>query len=164
MDVNGPIAWGLMGLLFVMAFFGMEAAAWIIHRYIMHGPLWVLHRSHHEPRQGVFERNDWFAVIFSTPAIVAIYFGLRDQSMLLPIGIGISLYGVAYFWAHDVLVHRRIKLMPVPKAGYLRRLHEAHMLHHVVHERDGAVSFGFLYAPSTEHLRRRLAVRRRETR
>ncbi|MGF1456546.1 MAG: sterol desaturase family protein [Alphaproteobacteria bacterium] len=149
-----------MGLLFVMAFFGMEAAAWIIHRYIMHGPLWVLHRSHHEPRQGPFERNDWFAVLFSLPAVAAIFVGFRGVDWLLPIGFGISAYGLAYVLAHDVLVHRRIRLLGVPKSGYLARLHEAHMLHHAVRERTGGVSFGFLYAPDTQHLRRMLDARK----
>ncbi len=152
--------WGLALGLFLAAFFGMEAAAWLIHRYIMHGPLWVLHRSHHEPRTGPFERNDWFAVIFSLPAIVAIFIGLRGTDWLVPIGVGISAYGVAYFLAHDVLVHRRLKLLPVPKSGYLARLHEAHMLHHAVRGRTGCVSFGFLYAPTPSHLRRLLDDRK----
>jgi hypothetical protein len=31
----------------------------------MHGFLWVLHKSHHEPRKGAFELNDLFGFIFA---------------------------------------------------------------------------------------------------
>ena len=32
----------------------------VSHKYAMHGFLWVLHKSHHQPRHGNFERGDWF--------------------------------------------------------------------------------------------------------
>ncbi len=37
-------------LVFAAALVGMEGVAWATHRWLMHGPLWVLHRSHHAPR------------------------------------------------------------------------------------------------------------------
>ncbi len=148
-------------LLFLGAMVAMEGAAWIIHRTIMHGPLWVLHSSHHHPRRGVFERNDLFAVLFSLPAMIAIYLGLRDIPWLLPVGFGMSAYGLAYFLVHDVIIHRRLDWLPTPRSGYLARLHEAHMLHHSVRGRDNTVSYGFLYAPSIAHLRALLSARHR---
>ena len=39
-------------LLFAGALAGMELVAWVTHRYLMHGPLWFLHASHHRPREG----------------------------------------------------------------------------------------------------------------
>ena len=42
--------------------------------------------------------------------------------------------------------------------AYLRRLVEAHHLHHAVRGREGCVSFGFLYAPPLPVLRERLKV------
>ena len=37
----------------------MEFWAWFMHRVVQHGPLWVLHRSHHvRPSPRPFERND----------------------------------------------------------------------------------------------------------
>lgn len=153
-------SWILNAALFLGAFFAMEGAAWVIHRYVMHGPMWFWHRSHHEPRTGLFELNDLFAVVFSLPAILGIYLGLREIPALLPIGFGITAYGIAYFLVHDGMVHRRVNVGSVPREGYLGRLHEAHMLHHVVHSRDGAVSFGFLFAPKISHLRELLARRR----
>ena len=45
----------------VVAFLFMEGVAWFTHKYVMHGFLWVWHRSHHTPRTGMFELNDLFA-------------------------------------------------------------------------------------------------------
>ena len=67
-------------VLFPAAFAFMEGFAWFTHKYVMHGFMWVWHRSHHEPRHGVFELNDLFAAVFATPAIVAIYFGVHGYA------------------------------------------------------------------------------------
>jgi beta-carotene 3-hydroxylase len=134
-------------LLFVLTFLGMEGLAWWMHRYLMHGPLWVLHESHHRPRQSRFERNDLFGVLFAVPSIVLIYLGTHGHALLLPVGVGMTAYGLAYFVFHDVVVHRRVRHSFVPKEGYLRRIVRAHLIHHRTLTRDGAVSFGFLYAP-----------------
>ncbi len=155
--------WMIYAGVFFGAFLAMEGVAWVVHRYVMHGFMWFWHKSHHEPHNDALEQNDWFAVLFSLPAIVGIYFGLRGYPVLLALGLGVTAYGFFYFLAHDVLVHRRVKILPVPKKGYLARLHEAHMLHHVVRSRDGAVSFGFLYAPKPSHLRALLDRKRQET-
>lgn len=145
----------------------MEAVAWITHRYVMHGWLWSLHRSHHEPRTGAFERNDWFAVIFSLPSIALIYIGVNHWLPALAAGVGIFLYGAIYFFFHDVLVHRRIDVGLRPKKGYLARVVQAHRLHHAVESKDGCVSFGFIFAPSPQRLKRMLqeteGVKRRAT-
>ena len=135
----------------------MEGVAWAMHRYIMHGPLWCLHRSHHGPRTRLFELNDTFGLFFSSLSIILIYFGLRGYPALLGVGIGMVVYGAIYFLLHDVLVHRRVRLPIVPKSGYLRRVYQAHHIHHACHERDGAVSFGFAFVPTVEHLRARFA-------
>ena len=51
-------------LIFLAAFAGMEAVAYYTHKYVMHGFLWSLHKSHHSPREGIFELNDLFAFYF----------------------------------------------------------------------------------------------------
>lgn len=134
----------------------MEGVAWASHRYVMHGFLWSLHRSHHEPRRGAFERNDWFAAIFSLPSIALIYAGVNYWPPALPAGIGILGYGLIYFLFHDILVHRRIDLGLRPRSGYLARVVQAHRLHHAVESKEGCVSFGFILAPSPRHLKRLL--------
>jgi beta-carotene 3-hydroxylase len=61
-----------------------------------------------------------------------------------------------YFVAHDGLVHGRWPFRYVPKSGYLKRLYQAHRMHHAVDGKEGAVSFGFLYAPPVDDLKRQL--------
>jgi beta-carotene 3-hydroxylase len=125
----------------------MEAVAWLMHRYLMHGPLWFLHESHHRPRAGWFERNDLFGIFFSVPSIVLIWYGTRGWPLLLAIGCGMTLYGFLYFVFHDVIVHRRLRIAWRPGGRYMQRIIRAHLIHHRTLTRDGAVSFGFLYAP-----------------
>ncbi len=141
-------------LLFVGALATMELVAYLTHKYLMHGPLWFLHASHHVPHKNWFEWNDLFGVFFATPAIVLIYLGRYHYPPLLWIGLGITAYGFCYFGFHDIIVHRRLPLRIHPKSRYMRRIIHAHLIHHSTHERDGAVSFGFLYARSADKLKR----------
>ena len=142
--------------LVLAAFAFMEGFAWFTHRYVMHGFMWVWHKSHHEPREGAFELNDLFAVVFATPAIVAIWLGVNtDMTWLLPVGIGITAYGAVYFLFHDGLVHRRWA-MPKAKSAYWKRLIQAHRFHHAVNTKDGCVSYGFLIAPPVRKLKEQL--------
>jgi len=150
--------WTIAGVFF-LSFAGMEACACLTHRYIMHGPLWFIPQTHHRPRQGIFELNDLFGLLFGAIAAPLFYYGLQGQPVLLGIGLGMTGYGIAYFLVHDVLVHRRVSHRFTPARGYLRRVHQAHHMHHAVRERDGAVSFGFLMAPRPETLAKKLKNR-----
>ncbi len=132
--------------LCVATFVAMEGVAFLMHKHLMHGPLWVLHESHHRPREGHFEANDLFGVFFAIPSIVLIYLGTHGQPLALAVGVGMTAYGAAYFGFHDVVVHRRIRHSYVPRSAYLRRIVKAHLVHHKTLTREGAVSFGFLYA------------------
>ena len=134
--------------LFFLTFIGMEGFAYLVHKHVMHGGLWVLHESHHRPRQSAwFERNDLFGIVFAMPAIALIYLGTRGHPPLLAVGLGMTAYGAAYFGFHDVIVHRRIRHSWAPKSAYMRRIVRAHLIHHKTLTKEGAVSFGFLYAP-----------------
>ncbi len=134
----------------------MEAFAYYAHKYVMHGFMWSWHQSHHEPHDNVFEKNDLFAVVFSIPSIALIYIGVHYVAPLLYVGIGIAIYGFIYVMFHDVIVHQRIKA-PLPReSAYLKRIIQAHRLHHAVHTKEGTVSFGFLYAPPVDQLRAEL--------
>lgn len=139
--------------LFFVAFLGMEGVAYLTHKYLMHGSLWCLHKSHHRPRRGLFELNDLFGVFFSLPSIALIYVGVNHYPPLLWLGLGMTAYGAVYFVFHDVIVHRRIRLSYKAKSRYMKRIIRAHWIHHSTRERDGAVSFGFIYAPPVETLR-----------
>ena len=149
--------------LFLGALAFMEGFAWFMHKHVMHGFMWVWHKSHHEPREGAFELNDLFAVVFAAPAIVAIWLGVNTSlTWALPVGLGITAYGAIYFLFHDGLVHKRFP-MPRPKSEYWKRLIQAHRFHHAVHTKDGCVSFGFLMAPPVRRLKEELKARGVET-
>ena len=100
-------------LITLLTFILMEGATWLIHKYVMHGFLWVLHRDHHDhSSDGAFERNDYFFVIFAIPTIALMYFGsLEGYNYLFFIGLGIMLYGMAYFFVHDIFIHQRLKVL-----------------------------------------------------
>lgn len=138
----------------------MEAIAWSVHRHVMHGPGWRWHRSHHEPRRGLFETNDLYALVFAGLSLLLFSVLARLWPPFWWVGVGTLIYGGLYLILHDGLVHRRLGFRRKPKSAYLKRLVQAHRLHHCVRERDGAVSFGFLYAPPVRNLRRRLRGRR----
>ena len=46
----GSMPWYLGLLLFVATILAMEGVAYVAHRWVMHGPGWFLHASHHRPR------------------------------------------------------------------------------------------------------------------
>jgi len=154
-------AWFINLLAAVAAFAAMEGVAWFTHRYIMHGPLWALHRSHHEPRRGAFELNDLFAFWFAGIAVALFWAGAAfEVPALWWAAVGATVYGAVYAFVHDGLVHQRWGTRFIPRGGYAKRLVQAHKLHHAVHERHGAVSFGFLWAADVRRLKAQLASRR----
>ncbi len=146
--------WFLLFLIFAATVVAMELFAYVMHRWVMHGPGWFLHESHHRARTGPFELNDLYAAIFAVPSIALIYLGVHggwgDETTA--VGAGIAAYGAIYFGFHDWIVHRRLPHRIVPKSEYFKRIVQAHRLHHVVESREGAVSFGFLWAPPLDEL------------
>jgi beta-carotene 3-hydroxylase len=139
-------------VLFVATVVAMEGIAYLMHKYLMHGPLWFLHESHHRRERGRFELNDLFGLFFAIPSIILIYLGTHGSPPLLAIGLGMTAYGAIYFGFHDVIVHHRIRHGIRPKNLYLQRIIKAHHIHHATREKDGAVSFGFIYAPPIDRL------------
>ncbi|ASZ14950.1 sterol desaturase family protein [Chitinophaga pendula] len=134
----------LLVSLGVFAF--MEVIAWASHRYIMHGFLWSLHRDHHQPHHGTLEKNDWFAVIFSIPCILLFWAGMYyNNNWLNAVAAGILLYGMAYFFVHDIIVHQRIKIFSRSRNKYVRAIRWAHKMHHRHIGATQGESFGFLY-------------------
>jgi len=149
--------------LFVATVAAMEVVAYAAHRWLMHGPGWVLHKSHHRSRHGAFEANDLYAVMFAMPSIVLLFGGvnLGWGGWAIWAGAGIAAYGAIYFGFHDVIVHRRIGHRYVPRSAYMKRIVQAHRLHHATDTREGSVSFGFLWAPRAEALKAELVARDR---
>jgi beta-carotene 3-hydroxylase len=132
----------------------MEGFAYVMHRWVMHGPGWFLHKSHHRPRTGRFELNDLYGVIFAVPSIVLIYGGVQAGwgDWATAVGVGIATYGAIYFGFHDVIVHKRVGHTYVPRSTYMKRIVQAHRLHHALESKQHGISFGFLVAPPIDVL------------
>ena len=155
------IVFGL--LLFFLTIAVMEAVAYASHRWVMHGPGWFLHESHHRARIGFWEKNDWYFVIYALPSIALLIGGTSGLlgTWAIWTGAGIAAYGAIYLGFHDVIVHKRFDSGYVPRWSYMKRIVQAHRIHHIVETKDGTVSFGFLIAPAPEDLKAQLAARGR---
>ena len=139
----------LLNILIVIAtFFFMEFVAWFTHKYVMHGFLWVLHKDHHIPEPGVFEKNDSFFLLFAVPSFLLFLFGsLNSFNFLFYIGLGILLYGIAYFLVHEVLIHQRLKWFKRTNNVYFKSLRKAHKIHHKRLTKEDGECFGMLIVP-----------------
>jgi beta-carotene 3-hydroxylase len=153
-------------LIVIATILAMEAVAWASHRYVMHGFGWAWHRDHHEPHDGLFEKNDRYALVGATMSIAMFALGspwIMGGGAWEPgtwIGLGILGYGIIYTLIHDGLVHQRY-FRWVPRRGYARRLVQAHRLHHATIGKEGGVSFGFVLARNPAVLKRELREQRR---
>lgn len=126
-----------------------EFVAWFTHKYVMHGFLWVWHKSHHTVHDHALEKNDWFAVVFSIPSIMLFVLStsIYPSPYLFSVAIGIACYGLFYLVFHDVIVHQRIRWKLLKRSSYLNRMIQAHYVHHSKHSKEGCEAFGFLFAP-----------------
>lgn len=139
-----------MNFLIVLAtFFVMEGMTWLIHKYIMHGFLWMLHRDHHDhSNEGKMERNDYFFAIFAIPTIALMYYGtINNFNIYFYIAIGITLYGMAYFFVHDIFIHQRFNILKNTKNPYLLAIRRGHKQHHKHIGKEQGECFGFLWVP-----------------
>ena len=135
-------------LLTIVTFFIMEAVAWLTHKYVMHGFLWNLHEDHHNGKHGIFERNDTFFLIFAIPgATLSIAGAIQDYNYLFFIGLGITLYGLAYFFVHDIFIHQRIKIFRHTESPYFLAIRRAHKMHHKHIGKEDGECFGMLLVP-----------------
>lgn len=132
------------------AFALMELAATLVHRFVMHGVLWVWHEDHHVPRNKTFQVNDLFALMFAIPSWLLIMTGMQSghAHWRTAIGVGILLYGVVYTLVHENIIHRRFPWKLRGRHWYFLALREAHAVHHQRQTRLGSVNFGMLVVPS----------------
>ena len=130
------------------AVLAMEFAAWFTHKYVMHGFLWNWHEDHHKPHQekeGFFEKNDLFFLVFAIPSAACYMIGsMTPHFWLFFVGVGISIFGVIYFLIHDVYIHRRFKWFKQLDGDYSRAILRAHGAHHAKRTKEDGESFGLL--------------------
>ncbi|GAC1319368.1 MAG: hypothetical protein NVSMB12_18630 [Acidimicrobiales bacterium] len=113
------------------AFAAMEPVTAAVHRFVMHGFGWRLHRSHHRARPtGGFELNDLYPLMFAGVTMVAMAAGFQRPglALLVPVTVGVTGYGACYGFVHEVYIHGRVRC-PWQNAT-LDRLRDAHGLHH----------------------------------
>jgi len=139
--------------------FAMEHWSRLLHGRVWHGRLmWALHRSHHRPRRGAFEANDLLSFTHAPIAIALILWGcLANESVAreaaFGVGLGMTLFGVAYVTVHDGLVHGRLPVAFLERSAFLRRVKEAHERHH---HNGGRAPYGLFLGPwEAEEPRRR---------
>uniref|UniRef100_A0A0E0KU99 beta-carotene 3-hydroxylase n=1 Tax=Oryza punctata TaxID=4537 RepID=A0A0E0KU99_ORYPU len=135
--------------LSVGAAVGMEFWARWAHRSLWHASLWHMHESHHRAREGPFELNDVFAITNAVPAISLLAYGFFHRGIVPGLcfgaGLGITLFGMAYMFVHDGLVHRRFPVGPIANVPYFRRVAAAHKIHHM--DKFEGVPYGLFLGP-----------------
>ena len=135
-------------LIIASTFLFMEFVAWAVHKYIMHGVLWSLHEDHHVVNHdNFFQKNDYFFLIFAIPSIILIFIGYENLTSGFFIGLGIALYGLAYFLIHEIIIHRRLPPPNKTKSKYIKAIRKAHKVHHKNQGKYNGVNFGMLIVP-----------------
>ncbi|CAI9771935.1 unnamed protein product [Fraxinus pennsylvanica] len=147
-EIHYAEMFGTFGLS-IGAAVGMEFWARWAHRALWHASMWHVHESHHRPREGPFELNDVFAMINAIPAIALFTYGFFHKGLIPGLcfgaGLGITVFGIAYMFVHDGLVHRRFPVGPIANVPYFRRVAAAHQLHHS--DKFNGVPYGLFLGP-----------------
>ncbi|MCZ4225076.1 sterol desaturase family protein [Pedobacter sp. SJ11] len=122
----------------------MECLSWFIHKHLFHGPLWFMHKSHHQKSKSFFEWNDLFAFLFAGISLYLMYIDSKNFGVKFFAGLGITLYGLIYFIIHDWFVHRRFKTFKSNNT-YLNAVRKAHKIHHKNMGKKDGKAFGLLF-------------------
>lgn len=139
------MSWILFIAIVTATFFFMEFVAWGTHKYVMHGILWNLHEDHHTKTPGFFEKNDAFFLIFAVPSWLCIMLGMMyGSNVSVAIGVGILIYGFAYFVVHEIFIHQRFKFLRNTNNLYFKAIRRAHKMHHKHLTKHEGESFGML--------------------
>ena len=145
MTTRGLVLLGLAVALPVAA--AMEPWARLLHGRVWHHALWRIHRSHHSHRRGRFEANDALSAAHAPIATALIMLGcnLHGSASAISIGIGAGMtaFGVSYVIVHDGLVHGRLPVAFLSRFAWLRRIRDAHRIHHA----RGAAPYGLFLGP-----------------
>src|SRR5690606_8158743 len=88
-----------------------------------------------------------FFLVFAIPGWLFTMFGvIHGLDWKLYVGIGMILYGIAYFLVHDVIIHERFKWLRNWNPFYVKAIKRAHKMHHKHLDRHHGESFGKLLA------------------
>jgi len=127
----------------LLTFVGMEFVARLMHKYLMHGIMWFVHEDHHKEKQAEIEKNDFFGILFAGVAVYLFILGIEGNLMALSIAIGMTGYGIAYFFVHDMIIHDRH--LHLRSWGLKHRPFRDLILVHDIHHKEGEGNWGFLF-------------------
>ncbi|MEY4400753.1 MAG: carotene hydroxylase [Actinomycetota bacterium] len=160
MDTNAHFAVATSLALATVGFFVMEVVTYLVHRFVMHGLLERLHLSHHrnaaaEFADKSFEPNDAFPLAFSVLVLAAMWagFNVPGLSWIVPLSVGITLYGIVYTVVHDGIIHGRVRWMKRDRSRFAANLAVAHRAHHRTNGEPYGMLFPRLTMPRTETAR-----------
>jgi beta-carotene 3-hydroxylase len=71
----------------------------------------------------------------------------NGYNFLFWIGVGITLYGVAYFLIHDIFIHQRFRIFRNSDLLYFKAIRRAHKMHHKHLTKEDGECFGMLWVP-----------------
>lgn len=132
-------------IIILVTIISMEISSWAIHKFLFHGPLWFIHKTHHQERHGFFELNDVFSLFFGLLAVGLMWFDQKNRNYPFWIGAGISVYGIIYFIFHDWFIHNRFKAFKLNNR-YFAGIKRAHKIHHKSMHKNPSEEFGLLVA------------------
>ncbi|MVN23329.1 fatty acid hydroxylase [Mucilaginibacter sp. HMF7410] len=132
-------------IIIILTTIAMEIISWAMHKYLFHGPLWFIHKTHHQERHGFFELNDVFSLFFGLIAVGLMWFDRETRNYPFWIGAGISVYGIIYFIFHDWFIHNRFKAFRLNNR-YFSGIKRAHKIHHKSTQKNPSEEFGLLVA------------------
>lgn len=125
----------------------MEPWARLLHGRVWHHVLFRVHRSHHAHRKGRFEANDVLSAAHAPIAAALIVIGCNMHgawaAVAIGVGAGMTVFGLAYVVVHDGLVHGRLPVAFLRRSRWLRRVRDAHRVHHA----RGEAPYGFFFGP-----------------
>jgi len=136
----------------LLGFAGMEVISYLVHRFLFHGLLWGIHKSHHEAHHDLFELNDLFSLFFAAVSIGFMYGGSEDplRSILFALGTGIAVYGILYFVIHDLFAHKRFVTFK-SDSKIMKLIRRAHQNHHQSVGKKGQEPYGLFLFPYDEY-------------
>lgn len=151
------MSWMVGAVVAVLVAAAMETWARVLHGRVWHASLWSVHRSHHSRRRGRFERNDALSAAHAPLAAALVMIGCNlhghAAAVCIGTGVGMTMFGLAYVIVHDGFVHGRLPVRFLARVPWIRRLRDAHAVHHA----RGAAPYGFFLGP--RELTRTLRVR-----
>lgn len=142
----------IQGTLF--SFLMMEMLISFSHQYLWHGPLWFLHKIHHQnPNNEYLDNNDILGLgnALWIMSLIFLWYKNPDSKYYLLFGsyfIGLITYGALVLYLHDGLSHKRFNTIWLPCKKKLRYQASLHLRHHKTKENDiiGVSPYGFFLA------------------